>query len=76
MDTSNHYGMQTLFDQLGLPSNPDQIERFIKSHQLDLKLRIEEAEFWTESQAMFLRKAISEDSEWAEIVDNLDVGLR
>ncbi|PCJ39314.1 MAG: hypothetical protein COA99_10500 [Moraxellaceae bacterium] len=76
MDTSNHYGMQTLFDQLGLPSNPDQIERFINSHQLDAKLRIEEAEFWTESQAMFLREAISDDSEWAEIVDNLDVGLR
>ncbi|NMU76583.1 DUF2789 family protein, partial [Vibrio parahaemolyticus] len=32
--------------------------------------------FWTMSQANFLKQAIEEDADWAELVDQLDVMLR
>ncbi|TBT33456.1 DUF2789 family protein, partial [Vibrio parahaemolyticus] len=35
-----------------------------------------EASFWTHSQAAFLKQAIEEDADWAELVDQLDVMLR
>ncbi|WP_265588330.1 DUF2789 family protein [Chitinilyticum piscinae] len=34
-----------------------------------------EASFWRPSQADFLRQALMEDSEWAEVVDELAVLL-
>ena len=76
MDTSNHYTMQALFDQLGLASSAQHISQFIKRHTLFNGQRIEEAEFWSPAQASFLREAILEDSDWAELVDHLDAELR
>jgi hypothetical protein len=35
-----------------------------------------QASFWTQAQASFLREAIEEDADWAELVDQLDVMLR
>ena len=32
MDTSNHYSMNTLFAQLGLPSETEQINQFLSWH--------------------------------------------
>ncbi|TVQ68699.1 MAG: DUF2789 domain-containing protein [Oceanospirillales bacterium] len=76
MDTSLHT-MNTLFDQLGLPSTDAQIDQFINTHKLfSEKVKLEEATFWTESQAGFLKEAIQSDSDWAEVVDELNTRLR
>ncbi len=76
MDTSNHYNMRTLFEQLGLSSNPDDIDAFMDAHKLEQSERIEDAAFWSPSQASFIREAIVQDAEWAELVDHLDAELR
>ncbi len=76
MDTSKH-DIQTLFLQLGLPNQPEEIEGFIQVHKLlENGISLDKAQFWTESQAAFLREAISEDSDWCELVDELDTCLR
>lgn len=76
MDTSDHYTMQSLFSQLGLPAEPKQIKSFIEAHPLTKQERIGQASFWTPSQAAFIQESISEDSDWTELVDQLDVQLR
>ncbi len=71
MDTSSH-SMQTLFDQLGLPSGSEDIERFIKQHRAKTGLDpLSKASFWSPSQATFIEQALAEDSDWAEVVDEL-----
>lgn len=71
------HDISSLFAQLGLPSEPEAIEDFIKSHgPLPEKLRLHEAPFWTPAQATFLCDEILEDADWAEVVDNLNVRLR
>jgi hypothetical protein len=76
MDTSNHHNLQSLFEQLGLPADTEQINQFIKHHPLDKQVRIEHATFWTPAQAAFIQESISNDSDWVELVDHLDVQLR
>lgn len=76
MDISHHNTMQTLFEQLGLPASSEEINQFIQSHSLKNQQVIHEAEFWTDSQSAFLKDAINDDADWAEIVDNLDAQLR
>ena len=76
MDTSEHFTLHALFDQLGLSSEPAQIAGFIKTHPLDKNVRIENAHFWTTAQSDFLKEAILQDAEWAELVDHLDLQLR
>jgi len=76
MDTSNHYEISTLFSQLGLNSDKNSIEDFFENHFIAGRIRLDEAPFWSPSQATFLREAIAEDSDWAEAVDHLDAGLR
>lgn len=76
MDTA-YQSMSTLFQQLGLPSEPDKIDEFIVRHRnLMDGLSLEAAPFWTETQAGFLREALQEDSAWGEALDQLDVRLR
>jgi hypothetical protein len=76
MDSSNH-NMQTLFLQLGLPNRLEDIQSFIESHKgLAGDIRLSQANFWNPSQAAFLHEAIEEDSDWCEIVDELDNRLR
>ena len=76
MDTSDHT-MQALFLQLGLPHQPDDIQSFIERHKgLPSTVSLEEADFWSPSQAAFLREAIEQDSVWCETVDQLDSDLR
>lgn len=76
MDTSDHHQMYTLFEQLGLSSGAEQIKQFIDTHSLAQGEHIQDAKFWTAAQASFLREAIQDDSDWAELVDHLDVTLR
>ena len=76
MDTSTHT-TETLFEQLGLSSKSDDIERFISEHRpIPADIRLYEAPFWSQSQARFLRDGIAADSDWAEVIDDLDARLR
>jgi hypothetical protein len=76
MDTSQH-SMHNLFEQLGLPSSEQDIEQFIRTHRLfSQDIRLDQATFWTPVQAAFLREAIDEDSDWSEVVDELNTRLR
>lgn len=66
-----------LFEQLGLPSDPEAIESFIRSHApLPDTLPLADAPFWNQAQADFLSQALEEDADWAEVVDHLDASLR
>jgi len=37
---------------------------------------LHEADIWNTSQASFLKQAVEEDADWAEIVNQLDTMLR
>ncbi len=76
MDLSPHT-LNTLFEQLGLPSTEQAINTFITEHSpLDPALRIESASFWNPGQRAFLIEAQAEDSDWSELVEHLDAYLR
>ena len=76
MDLTPH-SMTKLFQQLGLPSSPTDIARFVEKHRpLPEGVMLADARFWNAAQAQFLREEISEDADWAEIVDQLSVMLR
>ncbi|MEC9388300.1 MAG: DUF2789 domain-containing protein [Pseudomonadota bacterium] len=76
MDTSKHT-LSTLFEQLGLPSGQAEIENFIARHSpLPSEVAIQDAPFWSESQSHFLEEGLEEDSDWAEVIDELDALLR
>ncbi|QEL65197.1 hypothetical protein OTERR_17210 [Oryzomicrobium terrae] len=61
-----------LFRQLGLPDDPAAIEAFIATHRpLPHGVALADAPFWSPSQAQFLREELSEDADWAELVDAL-----
>ncbi|QUM77968.1 DUF2789 domain-containing protein [Moritella sp. 24] len=68
--------LEMLFAQLGLDNDELSIKRFIHQHKLNAGVLLFEAPFWNDSQAMFIKEAIYEDADWAEIIDQLDVMLR
>jgi hypothetical protein len=73
----NLHSMTNLFSQLGLPSEPADIEAFIEAHRpLADGLKLHEAPFWTASQAGLLREQVLDDADWVGIIDKLDSGLR
>lgn len=66
----------TLFEQLGLPSDPASIDAFIAKHYpLPGDVKVSEAPFWNQAQATFLKDELLEDAEWAPVVDELNVRL-
>lgn len=70
------YDLPLLFDQLGLSSEPEDIDRFIMQHSpLPQEMGIAEAPFWTPAQARLLRDELLEDADWCEAVDQLNVRL-
>ena len=75
MDTSSHT-MQALFAQLGLPNSDTAIDNFMQNNHLPAEIPLESAAFWSAGQAQFIREAITEDADWAEVVDHLDTQLR
>lgn len=76
MDTSNHT-FSTLFEQLGLPSDKQSIEDYIAKHSpLPSEIALQDAPFWSESQSHFLEEGLEDDSDWAEIIDELDALMR
>jgi len=76
MESFNH-NFSELFTQLGLPSDAAAVEQFIHDHRgLPGETRLWEADFWTPAQADFIRQSLEEDSDWSELVDQLDARLR
>ena len=75
MDLSSH-NISGLFSQLGLPSTESEIDGFFATHAIPHDTRLEDADFWTSVQSDFLKEGIAGDSEWAEIIDQLDARLR
>ncbi|MGA9395757.1 MAG: DUF2789 domain-containing protein [Azonexus sp.] len=71
------HSLSALFAQLGQPDDEKSIIHFIESHRpLADDVLLHEAAFWTPSQAAFLREAIANDADWAEVTDELNVELR
>ena len=76
METPSH-SIASLFDQLGLDSSEEAIDDFIiKNKSLPGNLELYKADFWTNSQASFLKEMKDEDSDWSAVVDLLDTMLR
>ena len=72
-----HTALADLFAQLGLASDQQAISAFIeKNSGLAADIKLEEANIWTKQQANFLRTALTEDGEWAEVIDQLNSLLR
>ena len=70
------HSMSSLFAQLGQPSDEPAIMRFIEMHRpLANGLQLHEAAFWSASQAAFLREAVLDDADWAEVIDALNAEL-
>ena len=76
METPIH-SIASLFDQLGLDRSNEAMDAFInKNGSLPSGVELYKADFWSTSQANFLKQMKDEDADWAEIVDQLDVMLR
>ncbi len=70
------HSMSHLFSQLGQPSDAAAIAQFISTHRpLAGEIRLPDAEFWSPTQAAFLREAIQDDSDWTGVVDQLNSAL-
>ena len=74
MDTSMHT-MENLFLQLGLSNTETDIDEFIATHHIHANESIVQAHFWTAVQAEFIQECLTEDSDWAEVVDHLNTQL-
>ena len=76
MDYSFHT-INSLFDQLGLPSDNSSIERFVDQHKpVNASLHIDQLPFFSHAQQDFLRQSIRDDADWSEVIDILDNMLR
>jgi hypothetical protein len=72
--TSNTF--QNLFEQLGLETNEEAIQRFIEEHSLAEGVALHKADFWTPAQAQFLKESYVDDSDWVVTIDQLNTALR
>ena len=71
------HNMCNLFAQLGEASDEAAITRFIEANSpLPDQVLLHEATFWSPAQAGFLKEAIVDDADWAEITDALNARLR
>ena len=71
MDTSEH-SLRTLFAQLCLENNEQAMAQFIRQHKLSPDTAIQDAPFWNQAQASFLRESLKQDAEWCEVIDELN----
>lgn len=72
---SHQHEFSELFAQLGLSSSEADIRQFIAEHSLPEHERLPDADFWTPSQAQFLRESWKQDADWAPIIDQLNISL-
>ena len=71
------HNMSDLFAQLGLPDGDQDIDKFIHLHRpLADSLSLEKAVFWNIGQSQFIHEALFDDSDWSELVDQLNSRLR
>lgn len=76
MQPPQTHDIGALFAQLGLSSDPQDIERFIAEHApLPEGVLLHKAPFWTPAQASFLKDGVLENADWAEAIDDLNVRL-
>ena len=69
---NNFFTLSDLFQQLGLASDAQAIEQFIRQHQgVCRQHTLVTAPVWNESQRQFLREAIAQDADWAIVADEL-----
>lgn len=73
---TSYLAMPELFAQLGLENSNLAIARFIQFHYLPPQTPITSATFWSSSQRRFLDECLQQDSDWCELVDQLDSRLR
>ncbi|WP_252178180.1 DUF2789 family protein [Endozoicomonas sp. 4G] len=72
-----HHTINDLFDQLGLPSSDSDIAAFIEKHQrMPHQIKIEQADFFSDSQQAFIKQAYHEDADWVVVIEHLDALLR
>ena len=64
-----------LFDQLGLDSGEEAIAEFIRRHHLGHDTSLSHAHFWSPAQRQFIDESWHEDSDWCELIDQLDALL-
>lgn len=68
--------MSNLFAQLGRANDAASIARFFAtSPPLPSGAQLHEAPCWTPAQAAFLREAVLDDADWAEVVEALNSEL-
>lgn len=76
MESTTH-SIANLFAQLGLPSDKDAIDAFIRAHApLAHDVQLVDAGFWSPAQAAFLKDELADDADWSTVIDTLDVQLR
>ncbi len=76
LEPGTHH-FQDLFAQLGLANDATSIRQFLAAHApIGGDVNIADASFWSPAQAAFLREALLDDSDWAELVDQLSEALR
>ena len=66
---------ELLFQQLGLDSSKEGIEKFIDTHRFDLNTAMPAAGFWTDSQRTILISHWGNDDEWSMVIDQLNEQL-
>jgi hypothetical protein len=66
------YSIASLFDQLGLESSESAIAAFIQQHQLAQDMLLRRASFWSQAQRQFIEESWHEDSDWCELIDQLN----
>lgn len=75
MEATTHT-LSELFAQLGLDDDAKSIDAFIEQHRpLPDSMQLADAPFWSVGQAQFLRDELNDDSDWAAMVDQLNVRL-
>ena len=74
METNKH-DLSNLFRQLGYSGEAEDIDLFIAQHRLEKGVALTDAVFWNPTQAHFLKRALADDSDWSEAVDELSVRL-
>ncbi len=75
MDMTTH-DMATLFAQLGLDNSPSAIKAFVASHKIPADRSLAQASFWTSAHASFLTENLTQDADWCDVIDQLNVLLR
>ncbi|MDQ3204693.1 MAG: DUF2789 domain-containing protein [Pseudomonadota bacterium] len=67
--------LKTLFEQLGLPSEENEIDEFIDGHPLQSEVKLIDADFWSNPQRQLLKEWLRADGDEAIVVDELNVRL-